>query len=123
MCGFKNEAREREALALFSWFSKETKQTFSLSQTPPAGAPSVLVPTGLSAHSHQIQLRLHEKKRKKNWEQRPNAFYREGNNNILLSIRNNTINTTTTTADQSILLMMHVCINIIKAANPPKPIV
>ena len=123
MCGFKNEAREREALALFSWFSKETKQTFSLSQTPPAGAPSVLVvPTGLSAHSHQIHLRLHEKKKKANWEQRPNAFYREGNNNILLLIRNNTINTTTT-ADQSIMLMMHVCIDIIKAANPPKPIV
>ena len=34
-----------------------------LSQTPPAGVPSVSVPTALTRHSHQLQLRLHQRKR------------------------------------------------------------
>ena len=37
-------------------------QTPSLSRTPPAGLPSVPVAAGLSRHSHQLQLRLHEKR-------------------------------------------------------------
>ena len=37
-----------------------------LSQNPPAGVPSVSVPTGLSRHSHQLQLQLHKKKDKTN---------------------------------------------------------
>ena len=37
-----------------------------LSQNPPAGVPSVSVPTGLSRHSHQLQLRLLKKKKDKN---------------------------------------------------------
>ena len=38
---------------------------FGLSQTPPAGVPSVPVPTGLSRHSHELQLQNHEKKTRK----------------------------------------------------------
>ena len=40
-------------------------QTLSLSQTPLAGVPSVPVPSGLSRHSHQLQLRFHKKKTSK----------------------------------------------------------
>ena len=61
---FNNEAREREARAFCSWLSKEKKQTFSLSQTSPAGVPSVPVPTGLSPHSHQLDLTRLLKKRR-----------------------------------------------------------
>ena len=49
----------------FPGFRRETKQTFSLSQTPPAGVPSVQVPTGLSRHSHQRQRRLQRKEKQK----------------------------------------------------------
>ena len=45
---FNNEARE----PYFLGFPRNTKQTFSLSQSPPAGVPSVLVPTGLSPHTN-----------------------------------------------------------------------
>ena len=61
--------------SLSYWFSEEEKQTFSLSQTPSAEVPFVPVPTGLSSHSHQLQLR-HHKERQANWEQRSNAFHR-----------------------------------------------
>ena len=40
---------------------KDKKQAFSLGQIQPAGVPSVPVPTDLSPHSHQLQLRLHNK--------------------------------------------------------------
>ena len=63
-----------------SWFSKAKKQTFSLSQTPPAGVPSVPVPTGLSRHSHQLQLRIHKKKDKQT-ENSARTHFIKGNNN------------------------------------------
>ena len=40
----------------------DSQQTISLGQSPPAGVPSVPVPTGLSRDSHALQLRLHKKK-------------------------------------------------------------
>ena len=43
--------------------STDIQQNLGLSQNPPAGVPSVSVPTGFSRHSHQLQLRLYKKKR------------------------------------------------------------
>ena len=40
---------------------RKNSRQFSLSQIPPAGVPSMPVPTDLSPHSHQVQLRLREK--------------------------------------------------------------
>ena len=55
---FNNEAREPDVLG----FPRE-KSRRSVCEPNPAcwGVPSVPVPTGLSSHSHQLQLRLHKK--------------------------------------------------------------
>ena len=60
-------------------FFKGKKQTFSLSQPPPAGVPSVTVPTGLSRHSHQLELRLHKKKDRQT-ENSARMHFIKGNN-------------------------------------------
>ena len=53
-----------------------------LSQNPTAGVPSMSVPTGLSRHSHQLQLRLYKKKKTKQTENSARMHSIEGNNNI-----------------------------------------
>ena len=60
-----------------------------LRQNPPAGmpfvsVPSVSVPTGLSRHSHQLQLRLHKKKDQTENSARMHSI--EGNNNYLFLV-------------------------------------
>ena len=62
----------------FSWGAEIPclHHNLDLSQTAPAGVPSVLVPTGLSRPTHQLQLRLHKRWDKTNWKQRSNAFHR-----------------------------------------------
>ena len=57
-----------------------------LSQNPPAGVPSLSVPTGLCRHSHQLQLRLHKKKKTKQTENSARMHSIEGNNNITYGI-------------------------------------
>ena len=56
--------------------------TIGLCQNPPDGVPSVSVPTGLSRHSHQLQLRLHKKKTKQT-ENSARMHSVEGNNNLI----------------------------------------
>ena len=76
---FNNEAREREARAFILGFPRKTNQTFSLSQTPPAGVPYVPVPTGLSPHSQQLH-----KKKDKQTENSARMHFIEANNNKFL---------------------------------------
>ena len=62
-------------------FPREKKQTFSLSQIPPAGMSSVPLPTGLSPQSHQLQLRL-DKNKPQAIENSARMHFIEGNDNV-----------------------------------------
>ena len=66
-------------------------QTVDLSQTPHAGVTSVPVPTRLSRHSHQLQLRLDKKKAKQTENSARMHFIEGKNNHLYISGRSGTV--------------------------------